>query len=82
MLQIVQLSFVLLILGVDEDFQEVAEYLDALLDLPLDQIEDALGEILVELQPLRVEVAVNGTLQVKVRLIEVLIIKPQLCYLK
>jgi hypothetical protein len=62
MLQIVQLSFVLLILGVDEDFQEVAEYLDALLDLPLDQIEDALGEILVELQPLRVEVAVNGTL--------------------
>ena len=36
MLQIVQLSFVLLILGVDEDFQEVTEYLHALLDLPLD----------------------------------------------
>ena len=82
MLQIVQLSFVLLILGVDEDFQEVAEYLNTLLDLPLDQIEDALGEILVELQPLRIEVAVHGTLQVEVRLIEVLDIESKLCDLK
>ncbi len=76
------MCFVLLILGVDQNFQEVAEYLHAFLDLPLDQIEDTLGEILVELQPLGVKVAVNGTFQVKVGFIEVLIIKPQLCDLK
>jgi hypothetical protein len=63
----------LLFFAVDEDFEEVAQDLDTLLDLPLDQVEDTLGEVLVKLQSFRVKVAVHCPLKVEVGFIEVLV---------
>lgn len=62
MTKFLKLSPILLVLSIDQYLQKVAEYLNALFDLALDQIQHALREILVELEPFRAKVRIDGTL--------------------
>lgn len=63
---------------IDQDFKEVTKNLNPLLDLSLYHVEHSLCEILVQLESLRIEVAIDSTFKVEVRLIEVLVLKAEL----
>jgi hypothetical protein len=82
MSQVVELGLVLLFLGVHEDLQEIIEDLDTFLDFSLDEVQDSLSEILVELETLGVEVAINCSLEVEVSFVEVFVVESELGYLE
>lgn len=77
-----KLSPILLVLSIDQYLQKVAKYLNALFDLALDQIQHALRKIFVELEPFRAKVRIDGTFQVEVSLIKVLIMQAKAGNLK